>query len=85
LGFESELANIRRYIDNFDPMDFSTDTCLLAQFDPEKQRKTAKKLKARLQRRRKMEQYYLSIKYLDYDDSDVSITQEEIDEVLGKM
>ena len=85
LGFEKELASIHSYIDHFDPLQFTTDSGSLAEIDTETQRKTAKKLKARLQRRRQMELCYLSVEFLGYDDLDVLITQEEIDELLGKI
>jgi hypothetical protein len=84
LGFQKELAIIRSYIDNFDPQEFTTAPGFAVGLATEMQIKSVQKLKARLHRRRRMEQRYLYGQF-DYDDSDVLITQEKIDELLCKF
>ena len=86
MGLKKELASINHFIDNFDPQEFTTGPGFLDSFDDDLHIIAAKKLKARLNRRRQMDQRFLSVDLFDeYDASDVMITQEIIDDLLCKI
>lgn len=84
--FERELTRINAFIDNFDPQEFTTETDQLTDVDKESRILSAGKIKIRMQKKRQIKQKFQAIEFSDgYDDTDVLVSQEQIDELLNKF
>ena len=86
MAFEHEQELISEFIRNFDPGEFSSAEDLVFDKKPtQEQIRHARKFKARIQRKKQMEESFSKALESELtNDSDVMITQDQIDELLEK-
>lgn len=82
-----ELEKIQEFIRNFNPEDFSSTADWQDHLpDETKRHSQVSKFKARIQRKKQMEESFLrGLDKENFEDSDVTITQEQIDELLATL
>jgi len=87
MKYEKELDQIQEFIDNFDTAEFSSsDDSTYNPDNQEERRARALKIKARLGRKRQMEESFrASLQEHIQEDQEVMITQDEIDALLESV
>lgn len=84
MKYQKELTALQEYIANFDPEEFSSSAeAVHSLVSSAEQRDNARRLKARLQRKRQLAETLTQLLDQDFQQSETIITQDEVDALLA--